>query len=294
MEEGGALMNYNLLLEKTAKESGNCACMGIDPNFSALPAKLDVKAFFLELFEAMDKANLKVAATKPNIGYFSRLDKPLESRFDGSLALASIVKELPARPFILDAKRGDIATSSANYAFEAFCTWGADCVTVSPYMGSDSVGPFTTAIGDTAKDKGIYVLNRTSNPGGKDLQNQIMEDGRPVYMHVADLIAKWNSETEGTVGAVVGATNLREFEDLAAFYADKRVPLLIPGVGSQGGSASDVIGIMKKVGYSLELCRINSSSALTHPWAKRKESAPSNWKTVCLDAIKSFAEECAV
>ena len=287
-------MDYNSLLTATAKESGNCACMGIDPNFSALPEGVSVEAFFLELFEGIDKAGLKVAATKPNIGYFSRLDKPLEGRFDGSSALASIVKALPARPFILDAKRGDIATSSANYAFEAFCTWCADCVTVSPYMGSDSVGPFTTAIGESAKDKGIYVLNRTSNPGGKDLQNQIMEDGRPVYMHVADLIAKWNGETEGTVGAVVGATNLREFEDLAAFYADKRVPLLIPGVGSQGGSAADVIGIMRKVGYPLELCRINSSSALTHPWAKKKEKAPANWKAVCLDAIRRFAEECSL
>jgi orotidine-5'-phosphate decarboxylase len=214
------MTNYIELLEKTAKEAKSCACMGIDPNFSALPQNLTVEQFFLELFEGMDKENLKVAATKPNIGYFSRLDKPLEGRFEGSLALSSIVKALPARPFILDAKRGDIATSSANYAFEAFCTWGADCVTVSPYMGSDSVGPFTTAIGETAKDKGIYVLNRTSNPGGKDLQNQIMSDGRPVYMHVAELIARWNSETEGTIGAVVGATNLREFEDLAAFYAD--------------------------------------------------------------------------
>ena len=294
MEKGGALMDYIELLEKTAKESGNCACMGIDPNYSALPEGLSVENFFLELFEAMDKTDLKVAAVKPNIGYFSRLDKPLDGRFDGSRALAEIVLALPARPFILDAKRGDIATSSANYAFEAFCTWGADCVTVSPYMGSDSVGPFLSTIGETAKEKGIYVLNRTSNPGGKDLQNQIMEDGRPVYMHVADLIARWKAEFGIGVGAVVGATNLKEFEDLAAFYADKQVPLLIPGVGSQGGSASDVIGIMKKVGYPLELCRINSSSALTHSWAKKKEAAPSDWKTVCINAIRNFTEECSL
>ncbi len=287
-------MNYLELLSSSAKSAGNCACMGIDPNFSALPSGVSVSEFFCTLFEVMDKAGIKVAAIKPNIGYFSRLDKPLENSFEGSKALASIVKALPARPFILDAKRGDIATSSANYAFEAFCSWGADCVTVSPYMGSDSISPFATAIGENAKTKGFYILNRTSNPGGKDLQNQIMEDGRPVYMHVADLIAKWNAEYGSGIGAVVGATNLREFEDLAAFYADKKVPLLIPGVGSQGGSASDVISIMKKTGYPLELCRINSSSALSHPWAKKKESAPSNWKQVCLDAIKRFAEECSL
>ena len=148
-------MDYISLLESTAKESGNCACMGIDPNFSALPEGMEVSEFFCAIFEEMGRTGIRVAATKPNIGYFSRLDKPLDGRFDGSRALAEIVLALPARPFILDAKRGDIATSSANYAFEAFCTWGADCVTVSPYMGSDSVGPFTSAIGDDAKDKGI-------------------------------------------------------------------------------------------------------------------------------------------
>lgn len=287
-------MNYVQLLETTAKSAGNCTCMGIDPNFSALPEGVSVQQFFTTLFEEMDKENIKVASIKPNIGYFARLDNPLEGDFKGSLALAEIVKAMPAKPFILDSKRGDIATSSANYAFEAFRTWKADCVTVSPYMGNDSISPFALAIGEDAKDKGMYILNRTSNPGGKDLQNQIMADGRPVYMHVADLIAKWNSEYSNGIGAVVGATNLKEFEDLAAFYADKRVPLLIPGVGSQGGSAPEVIAIMKKVGYPLELCRINSSSALSHPWAKKKEAAPSNWKQVCLDAIKKFTEECAL
>ena len=156
------------------------------------------------------------------------------------------------------------------------------------------ISPFATAIGEDAKEKGFYILNRTSNPGGKDLQNQLMQDGRPVYMHVADLIARWNKEFSSGIGAVVGATNLREFEELAAFYADKKVPLLIPGVGSQGGSAKDVISIMKSVGYPLELCRINSSSALSHPWAKKKEAAPSDWKQVCTDAIKAFAEECSL
>ncbi len=287
-------MNYIQMLERTAREAGNCTCLGIDPNFSALPEGLGVRDFYLQLFEEIDKANLKVASVKPNIGYFSRLDKPLEGDFSGSLALADIVKALPARPFILDAKRGDIATSSANYAFEAFRSWGADCVTVSPYMGNDSISPFAVAIGDDAKDKGFYILNRTSNPGGKDLQNQLMEDEKPVYMHVAQLISKWNTEYSSGIGAVVGATNLREFEELAAFYADKKVPLLIPGVGSQGGSAPDVIGIMRKVGYPLELCRINSSSALTHPWAKKKEAAPADWKQVCIDAIRKFTEECAL
>ena len=165
-------MNYIELLKHTAAKAGNCACLGIDPNFGALPEGLDVKQFFLELFEELEKTGLKVAAIKPNIGYFSKLDRPLEGDFSGSKALADIVRALPARPFILDAKRGDIATSSANYAFEAFRCWGADCVTVSPYMGNDSISPFATAIGEEAKDKGFYILDRTSNPGGKDLHQR--------------------------------------------------------------------------------------------------------------------------
>ena len=190
----------------------------------------------------------------------------------------------------MDSKRGDIATSSANYAYEAFGCWKADAVTVSPYMGHDSISPFAVGY----EEKGVYILNRTSNPGGKDLQNKAMEDGKPLYMTVAETIAKWNEEYSGGIGAVVGATNLKEFEDLASFYSKKEIPLLIPGVGSQGGSAEEVISIMKRVGYPLFLARINSSSALTHPWAKKKEKAPSDWKEVCMSAIEKFAKECAL
>ena len=118
-------MDYITLLQTTAKDAGNCACMGIDPNFGALPEGVSVRDFFCALFEEMDKAGIRVAAVKPNIGYFSRLDKPLENDFSGSAALAQIIRALPARPMILDAKRGDIATSSANYAFEAFRCWDA-------------------------------------------------------------------------------------------------------------------------------------------------------------------------
>ena len=286
-------MDYRTLLRNSAKENNSISCMGIDPNFSALPEGVTVEEFFLTLFEEIKKKGIGIAAYKPNIGYFARLDKPLEGDFSGSMALSNIVKALPSSPFILDSKRGDIATSSANYAFEAFGCWKSHAVTVSPYMGHDSVSPFALSIGEK-DEKGIYILNRTSNPGGKDLQNKTMEDGKPLYMTVAETIAKWNEEYSGGIGAVVGATNLKEFEDLAAFYSKREIPLLIPGVGSQGGSAEEVISIMKKVGYPLELARINSSSALTHPWAKKKEKAPQNWKEVCIGAIEKFAKECSL
>lgn len=282
---------YKELLKKSATEAGNSACMGIDPNLSALPEGLRVDDFFLSLFEEMDKRNLRVAAFKPNIGYFAKLDRPREGRFDGSIALSKILSSLPeGTPFILDAKRGDIASSSLNYAYEAFECWKADCVTVSPYMGSDSINPFVLNF----PEKGIYILNRTSNPGGKDLQNKTMEDGSPLYMTVAETILKWKKEYSDNIGAVVGATNLREFEDIVTLFSAEEIPLLIPGVGSQGGSASDVIAIMDRAGYDRRLCRINSSSALTHPWAKKKEATPENWKDVCIRNIETFIGECSL
>lgn len=283
-------MNYQELLKESSSKSKNIACMGIDPNVSALPEGLSIDEFYTTIFYLMEKEGLAVGAYKPNIGYFARLDKPLEGDYNGSKSLANIIINLPSRPLILDSKRGDIASSSLNYAYEAFSSWSSDAVTVSPYMGSDSINPFAINF----QDKGVYILDRTSNPGGKDLQNKTMDNNEPLYMTVARTILTWNKEYSSCIGAVVGATNLKEFRDIASLFAPYSIPLLIPGVGSQGGSAKDVIAILKDVGYPLEVCRINSSSALSHPWAKKKESAPKNWKDVCLKNIESFIKECSL
>ncbi len=283
-------MNYQELLKESSSKSKNIACMGIDPNVSALPEGLSIDEFYTTIFYLMEKEGLAVGAYKPNIGYFARLDKPLEGDYSGSKSLANIIINLPSRPLILDSKRGDIASSSLNYAYEAFSSWSSDAVTVSPYMGSDSINPFAINF----EDKGVYILNRTSNPGGKDLQNKTMDNNEILYMTVAKTILGWNKEYSSGIGAVVGATNLKEFRDITSLFAPYSIPLLIPGVGSQGGSAKDVIEILKEVEYPLEVCRINSSSALSHPWAKTKESAPKNWKDVCLKNIESFIKECSL
>ncbi len=284
-------MMYKDKLVSSAEKYGNSGCMGIDPNITALPEGVDLEDYFLTLIEEMKKRNVLPSAFKPNIGYFSRLDKPREGKFDGSKAMSAILSSIPDDiPLILDSKRGDIASSSLNYAYEAFECWKADCVTVSPYMGHDSINPFVLNF----KDNGIYILDRTSNPGGKDLQNKMMENGEPLYMTVASTILKWNEEYSKNIGAVVGATNLTEFEDIATLFASHEIPLLIPGVGSQGGSAEDVLSILDKTGYNRKTVRINSSSALTHPWAKKKEKAPQNWKEVCLESIEKFLKECSI
>ena len=102
------------------------------------------------------------------------------------------------------------------------------------------------------------------------------------------MIVAWADKHEG-IGAVVGATNMKEFADIAKYFADKNIPMLIPGVGSQGGSASDVIHVMDEVGYDKRLSRINSSSGLTHPW--KKGEAPETWLEMCISSIKALIKE---
>ena len=293
-------MSYIDRLRESAKEAGNIVCMGLDPVLSVLPeseapVRERIGSYFSELFRRMRLEGISPAAFKPNIGYYQSLDDPRSEDFSGSLALVDVLELLetyfPSIPVILDSKRGDIAKSSENYAREAFDCWKADAVTVSPYMGSDSVLPFAY------EDKGMYILNRTSNPGGKDFQDELVLDRvdekelYPLYQAVALRIIGWNDGRHG-IGAVVGATNPKELGRIAALYAGKDVPMLIPGVGSQGGSATEVIAMMKEAGYELALSRINSSSGLTHPW--KKGAAPEDWLDQCMGAIHKLFDEASL
>ncbi len=282
-------MSYIDVLKQSATLSGNITCMGLDPKLEVLPKNMGIVEFFEILFKKMVEEKLIPAAFKPNIGYYSALDNPRNGDFSGSRALSKVLDMLdlyfPSIPVILDSKRGDIARSSLNYEIEAFDCWKCEATTVSPYMGTDSVSPFLV------DGKGIYVLNRTSNPGGKDLQNLICENDLPLYLNVSQKIVEWSKDGLG-IGAVVGATSMKELEDISSYYSDKQIPLLIPGVGSQGGSATDVINSLNKTGYPLYLARINSSSGLTHPW--KKGEAPSDWLTQCIDAIRKLLEETGV
>ena len=293
-------MSYIDQLRDSARETGNIVCMGLDPVLSvlpdsALPVRERIGSYFSELFRRMRLEGVAPAAFKPNIGYYQCLDDPRAEDFSGSLALVDVLELLetffPGIPVILDSKRGDIAKSSENYAKEAFDSWKADAVTVSPYMGSDSVLPFARP------DKGVYILNRTSNPGAVDFQDESVLDRvdekelYPLYHAVALRILSWSSEHPG-IGAVVGATSPKELGHIASVYAGRDVPMLIPGVGSQGGSAGEVIAMMKESGYELALSRINSSSGLTHPW--KKGPAPDDWLDQCMGAIHRLLDEAAL
>jgi len=287
-------MTYSEKLIASASQVGNTACMGLDPQLEVLPFQGDdprtvLNQFFQKLFRRMALSGLIPSAFKPNIGYYQGLDHPRDEDFSGSLALADIMDMVenffPGIPIILDSKRGDIARSSLNYANEAFSCWGSDAVTVAPFMGCDSVRPF---IDHTPLEKGVYILNRTSNPGGRDLQNLKIqhEDGSSfLYQEVARQIISYNNDS-GSVGAVVGATNMDELKDISLLYAKHSVPLLIPGVGSQGGSAPSVMAALRETGYPVKLARINSSSELTHPW--KKGEAPEDWLEMCESSLRKL------
>ncbi|MFA6617800.1 MAG: orotidine-5'-phosphate decarboxylase [Candidatus Neomarinimicrobiota bacterium] len=292
-------MTYLDSLRKTAEKTANIVCIGLDPVMDFIPEGLApsvekiIPTFFESLFQEMRNRHLKPAAFKPNQGYYLIHDNPLDGDFSGSKALAETIKlcrqYFPDIPIIMDYKRGDIASSSANYANEGFIHWAADAVTISPYMGSDSVIPFL----EYAKEgQGTYILNRTSNKGGKDFQNLILENKQSLYQAVGQKIVEWSKDYPGT-GAVVGATNLNELKDLAKHYAHAEVPLLIPGVGSQGGSATEVMSALQECNYDLKLARINSSSGITHPW-KKSAHIPDNWCEVSIDALEKLITNCKI
>jgi len=242
-------------------------CFGLDPDimqFPSLPAQGNegkITSFFSQIIDASLSEGKSISALKPNYAYFAQYG------FDGLRALKSLIERYSGKlPIILDAKRGDIGKSSEAYAIEAFDFWGADALTVSPYMGYDSLSPF---FGRCKKGRGIYVLCRTSNAGAADFQSLRLENGKQLFSEVARKLEKWH--TNG-VGMVMGATALDELEEaMWVFYdAKKRLPLLVPGVGAQGASAAEAAKVLRAVWPdAFSIHRINSSGAIAYAHTKK-------------------------
>ena len=256
-------MSYPDFLARIAAERNSIVCFGMDPVIEKIPVKGNdtgkrIVKFYSEILSAV--AN-KIAAVKPNYAFFAQYGIP------GLKAMQEIIASARKKklPVILDAKRGDIGKSSEAYSKEVFEVWKADAVTVNPYMGADSVMPFISHCGS---GKGVYILVRTSNPGANDLQRLGTETGRKLFMETAAKVAEWHRPG---VGAVVGATNPAELEKIAKFFAasGKKVPLLIPGVGSQGGSAVAVAAVLRKIYGNISIHRINSSSGISYAYEER-------------------------
>jgi orotidine-5'-phosphate decarboxylase len=218
-------MNFTEKLAARWHAADTLLCVGLDPDPARFPAQFRGRddAIFAFCRAIVDATAEFACAFKPQIAYFAsrRAEDQLEA------LIAHIRNAHPRVPVILDAKRGDIGSTAEHYAREAFERYGADAVTLSPYMGLDSIEPYLEYT-----DRGAFILCRTSNPGGSDLQMLETASGGKLYEHVARLVAtRWN--TNGQLGLVVGATYPAELARVRDIVGD--LPLLVPGVGAQGG-----------------------------------------------------------
>jgi orotidine-5'-phosphate decarboxylase len=216
-------------LRKAQHTSGSLVCVGLDPDSAKLPQDLgetslgETSSPLYAFNRRIVDATFDIAAAyKPQIAFYSAVGAE-----DQLVASIRYIRErAPGALVILDAKRGDIGNTAEAYAREAFERYGADAVTVNPYMGADSVRPFLAR-----PDRGALLLCRTSNSGAQDFQD-LQLDGLPLYRHVARHAAgQWNQH--GNLMLVVGATVPREMAELRA--AHPSVPFLVPGIGAQGG-----------------------------------------------------------
>ena len=276
-------MSYLDHLRVRAKKAKSIVCMGMDPIIEKIPIKGEpcriIEEFYIHILKEMNIRNSHPAIIKPNIAYFEQYG------IDGLNALKSIISQYKSSgiPILLDAKRGDIGKTSTAYAKSVFEFWDSDAVTIAPYMGSDSVEPF---IEWCDQEKGVYILCRTSNKGAVDLQD-LKVDGVPVYMKLAENIIRWHKPG---VGAVVGATYLEELEEISRFFVEskKEIPLLIPGVGSQGGSAGEVVEVLIKTKNDILIHRINSSSGINYAYIEKNTS---DYATAAVDALETLNQD---
>jgi len=246
---------FNQQLQSAWASQGSMLCVGFDPDPKRLPADLqgNAEGFFEFCREIADATADLVCAFKPQFAYFAsqRAEAQLEK------LIKHLKDKHPHIPVILDSKRGDIGSTADHYALEAFDRYGADAVTVNPYMGFDTIEPYLKYAG-----KGVIVLCRTSNPGGSDLQFlNVAPNGEPLYLHVAKLAAQqWNSS--GQISLVVGATFPEEIAKVRAIVGE--MPLLIPGIGAQGGDIDATVSAGKIADKPGAGMIINSSRAILY------------------------------
>ncbi len=209
-------------LKNIQAKNNSIISLGLDLDAKKMPADFvgSTKKMFDYLHRVIDATSDKVCAYKPNLAFFERFGA------DGLSLLKQIVQRVPDDiPVIVDCKRGDIGNTAAHYAAAMFEWLEADWVTINPYMGYDSIRPFIEN-----KEKGAFVLCLTSNTGSKDFQH-LVSDGLPLYRHVAEKVKYWNKDNN--CGLVVGATQPEELNEIRSAAGD--MPILIPGVGAQGG-----------------------------------------------------------
>lgn len=265
-----ATMKFTEKLQAAWESQNSLLMIGLDPDPQRFPEDIaDNKNAIYEFCVGIVDATAEYACGfKPQIAYFA--SQGAESQLADICQY--IQKNYPHLPIVLDSKRGDIGTTAEHYAQEAFRRYRADAVTVNPYMGFDSIEPYLAW-----EDKGVIILCRTSNPGGSDLQFAQLDSGEPLYLHVARLVAeKWNRS--GQCALVVGATFPEEIAKVRAVVGSE-MPLLIPGIGAQGGDIDDTVSAgCNKDGMGI---MINSSRAILYA------SAGADWREAATQTAKA-------
>lgn len=301
-EEPPALDHFTDRLAAAVQRCQNPVLVGLDPRADSLPQPLRVEdsrdlpavaeAYRQFCCEVIDAVAPLVAIVKPQAAFFEQAGP------HGMVALAEVIQHARRRGLLvlLDGKRNDIGSTAAAYA-EAFLgplpesAWGADALTVSPYLGDDSLEPFVATA--SARGAGIFVLVKTSNPGGGRFQD-LIADGRPLYAHVAELVEQLATRTigergYGAVGSVVGATYPRQLGELRASMP--HCWFLVPGYGAQGAGAKDVAGAFHPDGLG---AIVNSSRAIIFAHARpeyRDRFAAGNWQAAVEAATREMIDQ---
>ncbi|HLU15678.1 MAG TPA: orotidine-5'-phosphate decarboxylase [Burkholderiaceae bacterium] len=262
-------LTFTQKLENAWNRTNSQLMVGLDPDPARFPPDIQWRADAVYAFcrAIVDATADYVCGFKPQIAYFAahRAEDQLE-------ALCRYIRQTyPHLVLVLDAKRGDIGATAQQYAREAFERYQADAVTVNPYMGFDSIQPYLEF-----PEKGTIILCRTSNPGGSDLQFLKTADGIPLYLHVAQMVAnKWN--TGGQCGLVVGATYPDEIAQVRARVGE--MPLLIPGIGAQGGDIDATVRAGRN--HRGQGMMINSSRAILYA------STGEDWREAAAQAARA-------
>jgi len=282
-------MSFSHLLSESIRQKGNPVLVGLDPRRESLPKEClsdDVAGSFERFCTTIiDIVAPLVPAVKPQSAFFEQYGPA------GMTALKNVIRYARQKGLIVifDGKRNDIGSTAEAYAagiLGAESAWGADALTVSPYLGDDSIEPFVnTAV---ARNAGIYVLVKTSNAGGKMLQD-LEASGQPIYRHVAEYVERLARQTSGSVGAVVGATWGEQLAELRQVMPS--APLLVPGYGAQGGTAEDVAKAFRHDGSG---ALINNSRGIIFAHLKepfKSQFGEKHWQDAVLAATKQMIDE---
>jgi len=261
-------------LAAAVQRNASLVCVGLDVEAARVPPRVRERPDWIAHFNAgiVEATADLVCCYKPNLGFYEALGS---AGWDG---LRQTLAILPADvPVLLDAKRGDIGSTAQAYARALFDDLGADAATVNPYMGFDAVEPFLAY-----HDRGVFVLCKTSNPGAADFQDLVCTvDGRsaPLFEHVARAAVRWNQH--GNVGLVVGATQPGAFRAVRAIAPT--VPLLVPGVGAQGGDLA--MAVAEGVDTHGAGVLVASSRAIVYA------SSDDNWQAAARAATLALRDE---